>query len=106
MSAFKVGQRVKYVAHASVPPRVTRPGSPPIGTEGAIIRGYRLLRPENAEPCYGYTVEFDGFPPYFGPGWSVEPGQIVPLADPKAEEFIASLEKLAREPLVRQGEIA
>ena len=95
MATFKVGQRVRKV-------EMQRPedngglrylGSPlaPIGTEGTVV----ALR---NEAC-AVDVAWDGYPSRgLASAWRVMLYQLAPLTDPKADAFVESLKKLAREP--------
>lgn len=81
MATFKVGQRVKYVSGLL--------SHLPVGAEGTVFR------------CdgRGYIVDFaphKAISNCFGPThFEVKPTSIVPLTDPRADEFIADMNRFA-----------
>ena len=89
MANFKVGDRVRKIAH--------RAGfstfSIPLGTTGQIV---------GAEPFHfcEWRMCWDGFGTANESGhfFGANSEQLAPLTDPGAEKFIASLDKLIREP--------
>ena len=84
MANFKVGQRVKIIGH------VLEPGNADFrGREGEVT-GFETTN------CRGLTVAVSGLCPSFSLMFA--PAELAPLTDPGAEKFIASLDKLIREP--------
>ena len=87
MATFKVGQRVRVIGQVSSDHR------PLIGKEGVIVEKWDfrwsvlLDGISNTENC-------DGSPEFL-----FAPEFLRPLTDPKAEEFLAKLETLGREPV-------
>lgn len=101
MANFKVGQRVKKVAHmaesdcarqlSDYPGNRAKAGfTVPLGAQGTILgEGYGAT----------YEVMWDGVAP--PPGWSYMVAfayMIAPLTDSKADAFIESIKRLEREP--------
>lgn len=94
MATFKVGQKVKVIAQ--VPASIECYGSR-IGQE-AVVEAL-------THQTYGgaLTIAFLSD----GAKWAAIPEHLAPLTDPKADEFIEGLKKLAREPapIVPQSEV-
>ena len=91
MATFRVNQRVKKIANIRREDVIQRPSRPkeiPIGSIGTIIdfneRGPVVLYDDAA---------FHSDSP--SGGWTVRTYMIVPLTDPKADEFIESIKKLS-----------
>lgn len=90
MATFKVGQRVRVVA----------PISDVCGAEGVIVRAWPTPaagRYDDRRAGASWNVHIHGNPcgqlRFFD-------DELAPLTDPKADQFIESLKKLANEPLV------
>lgn len=91
MSAFKVGQRVRKIAHGSKAPDAIN--EIPIGTEGVIVARGRMLDWRLRWDGYGGTTpDGDGH-------WGAMSWQLVPLLDPGADAFMERIRKLGREPI-------
>lgn len=84
MANFKVGQRVRKVRMN--PPRLQ---VIPLGTEGVIV----AERDADGEYGVRWNCDMAGFGFLYASSW-----MLAPLTDPKADAFIESLKKLAREP--------
>lgn len=103
MATFKVGQRVKYVSARCREGRLWC-ARKLVGLTGTIVRS-NGDDPEEWE----WVVELDR--PMHVAYQQIPDNQmyadscmLAPLTDPKAEEFIASLEKLGREPMPMERE--
>ncbi len=93
MATFKVGQRVRIIQSSKHPDNV--------GREGVIT--HDLWMDPHCSHSYArgrlvYNVALDGHPHAVHGTWGALPEQLAPLTDPKADEFIEGLKKLAREP--------
>jgi hypothetical protein len=96
MATFKVGQRVRIIA----------PRSPSCGREATIIGVKRELEVLDFDaqtilhvPIF-YYLDIDGYGAT-APGGrrrGLEPHEITPLTDPKADAFLERVKKLGREP--------
>ena len=95
MATFKVGQRVKRVLFGEYPHGL---GDVPMGSVGTVAFE------EGHNTCYAGCagVLFDGIKSgcVLSDAFSIPTWQLVPAIDPRADQFIASLERLGREPLV------
>jgi hypothetical protein len=80
---FKVGQRVKFV-------RSILPAEGLVGEAGTVV-------PFQHRDGWEVSVQFDRKWPHVPLGCKC--GELEPLADPKAEQFIERLKKLGNEPL-------
>ncbi len=83
---LRVGQRVKRVGGC---PRAAYDIVPP-GVEGSILKGHE------SDGAFYWLVSFDS-----GENWSCVPESLVPITDPKAEEFLERIRNLIPELVTR-----
>ena len=92
MANFKVGQRVRIIKSV---------GGRHDGVEATILTPLRMERSRACGFHAAHRIAIDGvgsFNPVTGLPWGEPPEWLAPLTDPKADAFIESLKKLAREP--------
>lgn len=99
MADFRVGQRVRILGN------VRSKRTPAKHDQEGTILAVNVKPPSRSSFGPGdtiaapwYEVEIDGHPWGDGRGWKVCEVWLRPLTDPKADEFIERIKKLAREP--------
>lgn len=98
MATYKVGQRVKFVA--GLKPEHQGPGYE-VAHDGLIgdVGTVYDVASSRLPPDAACAVLFDGSrSKHLSGAFAVRAYQIVPLTDPKADEFIERIKKIAREP--------
>lgn len=90
MATFKVGQRVRKIAHGNLPWH----RGVPIGTTGTILRTAQHFGAE-------WEMSYDGMPP--PPlAYVANSDMLAPLIDPLADAFVERIKKIAREPITEK----
>ena len=95
MATFKVGQRVRIV-YAETSKCL-------IGKEAIVSSGLVEGKYRGSEYLGHQLIWGDGSPVMnvYNNRFVAEPRELVPLTDPKADEFIERMKKLGREPVIQ-----